>query len=329
MLAITLLLECIGPSIRGELRKKKKHTVVRAGSGRSASFVLDAETNPNLNDLGTSGGTLVAEHVEVDEATAGQYEAKLRRLGALLRANMAKTVDTMGASSKINAIFANADADGNGVLSRKEATSLLMELQTAVASSGEVVVEDEAECEALVSHVDIDGNGCISFVEFLVAFGLSDGHDVEDVRISLAQDVAASAAQSPAEAATPDIIQGVVRNIYAALYERAHGLARAFAYLDVAGDGWLSVADFEQAILLVMRHVAPRVKKGSEAPAASVGKERIGLDGEGLVIDASCVATLVESLEGSSLTDGKSPPHIDCYAFIQAFEVCDDEGVLS
>ena len=189
MLAITLLLECIGPSIRGELRKKKKHTVVRAGGGRSASFVLDAETNPNLNDLGTSGGTLVAEHVEVDEATAGQYEAKLRRLGALLRANMAKTVDTMGASSKINAIFANADADGNGVLSRKEATSLLMELQTAVASSGEVVVEDEAECEALVSHVDIDGNGCISFVEFLVAFGLSDGHDVEDVRISLAQDV--------------------------------------------------------------------------------------------------------------------------------------------
>ena len=103
-----------------------------------------------------------------------------------------------------------------------------------------------------------------------------------------------------------------------------HGLARAFAYLDVAGDGWLSVPDFEQAILLVMRHVAPRVKKGAEKAGTN-----IGLDGEGLVVDASCVASLVASLEGSSLTDGKSPPQIDCYAFIQAFEVCDSEGVLS
>ena len=36
----------------------------------------------------------------------------------------------------------------------------------------------------------------------------------------------------------------------------------------------------------------------------------------------------VLNLEGSSLTDGHSPPRIDCYAFLQAFAVRDSEGLL-
>ena len=68
-----------------------------------------------------------------------------------------------------------------------------------------------------------------------------------------------------------------------------------------------------------MRHVAPRGHGRRVRSTGSTG---------GLVVDASCVTQLVASLEGSSLTDGKSPPRIDCYAFIQAFEPCDSEGLL-
>lgn len=280
MHAITLLLECIGPSIREGLRRSK-----RQGLRQSA---VD----------------------EASERTLAANDAKLKRLGALMRQNMAKTTNTL-CSKTVKAIFEKADSDGNGVLSREEAGALLMELQAAVGS-GEKVVKGKAECESLASHVDIDGNGMISFIEFLVGFGLSDD--------GASQPAAAKEALAASQAKKPDIVQGVCRNICGALYERIHGLARAFAYLDVEGDGWIDAKDFEQAILLVMRHVAPRVKGAT--------RKKYGLDGEGLVVDASCVTQLVASLEGSSLTDGKSPPRIDCYAFIQAFEPCDSEGLL-
>ena len=55
-------------------------------------------------------------------------EAKRIELGRLIRGNMQATVRALG-SSAVQSIFTRADADGNGVLSRAEATDLLMELQ--------------------------------------------------------------------------------------------------------------------------------------------------------------------------------------------------------
>ena len=78
-----------------------------------------------------------------------------------------------------------------------------MELQAAVGS-GEKVVKGKAECESLASHVDIDGNGMISFIEFLVGFGLSDD--------GASQPAAAKEALAASQAKKPDIVQGVCRN---------------------------------------------------------------------------------------------------------------------
>ena len=40
-------------------------------------------------------------------------------------------------------------------------------------------------------------------------------------------------------------------------------------------------------------------------------------------IDVTCVSELVKSLEGSTLTDGKTPMKIDYCAFVQAFGIVD------
>ena len=121
-----------------------------------------------------------------------------------------------------------------------------------------------------------------------------------------------------------------MRHVCSALYERQHALLRAFNYLDVSGDGYISVADFEQAILLVMTHVRPRGRHDAGAERAS--KRGAAVDGDGARhaelhgIDSSQVAALVDSLKGSHLLiESKDPPQVDYLAFIQAFEVVDTQ----
>ena len=98
-----------------------------------------------------------------------------------------------------------------------------------------------------------------------------------------------------------------------------HNLQRAFNFLDVDGDGWLDISDFEQALLLVMEHCKPRSLPGKPRSRSDGG-------GGGIEVDASQASAFVESLKGSALIDGREPPRIDYNAFILSFKVVDTEA---
>ena len=55
--------------------------------------------------------------------------------------------------------------------------------------------------------------------------------------------------------ASLDLVTQIAQSVCAALYERLHALQRAFHYLDVHGNGYISATDFEHAILLVLDKV--------------------------------------------------------------------------
>jgi len=253
--AITLILEKIGPSIRSANRK-------RAQKRQRVSLV-----NKGISDDLADDSSL---------SSTSEAEVKLRKLGALIRDNMQGTM-TAFHSIEVQQMFTRADGDGNGVLSRTEATNLLVELQ---AASGQAAIAEMPEdIEAILAHVDVDGNGTISFVEFLVAFGLEQGDDdiedetddESDAKPPLKLDspftlshtqrksndgfTCTSSGRMPHE---NELVSQIAHDVAAALYERIHALQRAFTYLDIHGDGWLASADFEHAILLVLTKFPPR-----------------------------------------------------------------------
>ena len=296
--AITLLLEKIGPAVRRA--KREKLAATRGGGGDGAAM-----------------------------------EAKLGALRGMIRANMSATVKALG-SSAAQQIFERADADGNGVPSRDEATKLLMELQAASAGGeGGAVLATADEITAILAHVDIDGNGTISFVEFLIAFGLEEEPSPAAAPAAGLHKRASGTNIADAPCASEGALDGdslesqIAQSISGRLYERIHALQRAFTYLDVEGHGWIAAKDFEHAISLVMEKIPPRPPPGTshlqhgspQPPSASAG------EAEQLVSGGS-IASLVASLADSSLSDGQSPPSIDYCGFVQAFVVRDMQGEL-
>jgi len=284
--AITLLLEHIGPYIR-----KSAHTTKGLGK----------RTGSGLKSV-KSGG-VPADAFVPDEAKRAVLDTRLRTLAVLIHSKLPAVMATLGGQT-VQSIFAEADADKSGVLSMAEAINLLKEIQATVG--GEPVVSSEEELEELVRYIDLDGNGQVSFVEFVVAFGTS-------ASAREAPTAAASLAALGAEEARDEIVEGLIRQVCSALYERMHLLQRAFGYLDVHGDGWVPVTDFEQALTLVMS--LPPSNRKDEGAAA-----------EAVTVDASQIHALVASLRGSALLDDqREPPQIDWTGFIQAFEVVDTE----
>ena len=235
-------------------------------------------------------------------------------------------------------------AAGNGVLSRTEATDLLMELQAASGSAPSASVSAEEVADVL-DLVDADGNGSISFVEFLVAFGLNDDADTAPApsaeldRYSHTQNATSAFALTPQSGKSAagcdrvpsghhvDLVTQIAQNVCAAIYERLHALQRAFSYLDVDGHGWINAKDFEHAIALVLDRVPPHGMDllQNNATESKTSKED---DEDTHVVSGTDIATLVGSLAESSLADGKSPPSIDYCGFVQAFVVRDIEGNL-
>lgn len=285
---------------------------------------------------------MTEEEAAAEEVASLEAERKLMQLARLIKLNMSSAVEAIG-SSRVQDIFKRADQNGDGVLSIDEGTQLIRELQGACGAE----VDTPQAAQALLEQIDIDGNGCVSFVEFLIAFGLSDGARSSRA-VSFAAEEAAEGAAATAGSPTSagggeqqqqddggiasDLIQGVCQQIITALYERLHGLQRAFAHLDTKGDGWLGEDDFELALKMVIELVAPRGhdQGDTSSPSASPTSLHKEASSKGSFrvepiesIDVTCVSELVKSLEGSTLTDGKTPMKIDYCAFVQAFGIVD------
>ena len=188
--AITLLLEKIGFRVRAARRKrlltrlgsssalnKRKFSeatgLEQGWSQPAAPKVADDPAGDGAGDGdgagaggadggGASGGD-GGDGAPLTPEREAAMELKRIDLGSLIRGNMQATAKALG-SSQVQAIFSSADADGNGVLSRKEATDLLVELQTASAKASSASLSAE-EIEDVLALVDVDGNGAISFVE--------------------------------------------------------------------------------------------------------------------------------------------------------------------
>ena len=249
-----------------------------------------------------------------------KYNGQLQQLRHRLHHNMGTVKQTLGGDG-MQELFAKADGDGNGLLSLDEGVALLDGLQSAMG--GEPILSSREEMSSLIAYIDLDGNGCVSFVEFLVAFGLaSTTHHAHDLDEPSERGASERAAAEPdgRDADDVDVFDSVLHQVCSALYERQHTLMRAFRYLDVHGAGYVNVDDFERAITLVMTHIAPRGAAAAERP----------LDGRLHGIDASQVSSLVSSLKGSHLLIEKpnEPAQVDYLAFIQAFEVVDTQPDL-
>jgi len=86
--------------------------------------------------------------------------------------------------------------------------------------------------------------------------------------------------------------------IFSTIYQHTHAMTKAFAHFDDSGEGWLSKADFEEALTLVL---------------TEYHQQQLLLREQ--------VHELVESLLGSKIADGAD--RIDYNAFIQALDVVD------
>jgi len=298
--AISLLLERIAPVIR-----------------------LSAHTAGGLGKR-TASKRLGSSNFELAPEKRAALDAKLRTLAGAIQSKMSVVMAAVG-SETVQSIFAKADADGSGVLSMEEAVNLMREIQSVVEMD-EPVASTPEELEDLVRFIDLDGNGQISFVEFLMAFGTTVAA-MSDASLKSKNGLLSA----PDGEAKDAIVEGVIRQICSALYERMHLLQRAFNYLDVNGDGWVPVADFEHAITLVMQLPSTPKRKRQEAaaaaaaPAPAPATESEAPSDHGKV-EASQIEALVASMRGSALLDDlREPPMIDWTGFIKAFEVIDTD----
>jgi len=184
-------------------------------------------------------------------------------------------------------LFSQAD----GYLSYAETKTVLKQLIEACGSTSDVGFNDLND---IVHYVDYDCDGKVTFMEFVAAFGLTESSvcfigvdtDAEDMSLHLAEDM--------------------MQQICSALYDRSHALQKVFIYLDEAGDGWLPIEDFQNALLLVL--------SGTDSEA----------DKDRQVMMAPQVKDLVASLKQSHMAKpGVDSAEIDYMQFIQSFRMID------
>ena len=72
--------------------------------------------------------------------------------------------------------------------------------------------------------------------------------------------------------------------------------------------------------MLVMEHCPP-----CSLPGKPRARSTSSDPGGGVEVDPSQIQALVESLKGSALIDGRTPPRIDYNAFVLCFQVVDTE----
>lgn len=219
-----------------------------------------------------------------------EIASTLDRLRQMLQANKSKVAEAFNGES-IQHLFLKADSDSDGYLSYQETTKVLQQLMTVCESEGLVSAD---QFEKLCAHIDLSGDGNVTFVEFIAAFGLSDAQRGNFVHDDEGNDDISS-----------HLAEEMMQQICSSLYERSHALQRAFMYLDDRGDGWIKIMDFEEALLLVL---------------ASGGEQ----EQEKQLMMAPQVKDLVTSLRKSHLASpSMDPPEIDYNAFIQSFRVID------
>jgi len=221
----------------------------------------------------------------------GMMTSQLEAMRSMLQANKSQVREALGGESMVH-LFSRADTNEDGHLSYAETKKVLVELVAVCGGTAEV---DDAQLDELIKFIDYDGDGNVTFMEFVAAFGLAlcprldDDNDAEDITSHLADEM--------------------MQQICSALYDRTHALQKAFIYLDEKGEGWLPLLDFENALLLVLSPETDDHEK--------LAKQ---------VMMAPQVKDLVASLKRSHMVNplkDLQSPEIDYNMFIQSFTVID------
>jgi len=243
-----------------------------------------------LNGLSNFQKGAISSGKNGDPNSSPGQAPKLEAVRNLLQANKSLVSKALGGESMAH-LFSRADSD-DGNLSYEEAKHVLVKLIEVCGGTSEVRLVDLDE---LVRTIDFDGDGTVTFMEFVAAFGLTEP--------SLCF---SGGVDTDAEDITSHLAEGIIQQICSALYDRSHALQKAFIYLDEEGGGWLPVADFENALLLVLSG------SGSEADKARQ------------VMMAPQIKDLVVSLKRSHMANpNKDTSEIDYMLFIQSFRVID------
>jgi len=218
---------------------------------------------------------------------SSEQTSTLEAVRHMLQANKGQVRKALGGESMVH-LFSRADTNEDGHLSYAETKKVLVELVALCGGSCEV---SDAHLDDLIKFIDYDGDGNVTFMEFVAAFGLAlcprldDDNDAEDITSHLADEM--------------------MQQICSALYDRTHALQKAFIYLDEKGEGWLPLDDFENALLLVLS-TDDQEKQANQVMMAPQVKD--------------LVASLKRSHMVNPLTES---PEIDYNMFIQSFRVID------